>query len=241
MGTAPRKLGTGQTPYGLSVRLREGTRRAHRWVERLAFVRGFLRGLIDLESYRRLLIDFHAVYEALEESLCAQQTEPVIEPLILPQLWRQESLAQDLDYLDQRLGIQQSWRLASPSLAALRYAARLRTHAQKCPELLIAHAYTRYLGDLSGGQILRRIAAYALRLEGPAGLSFYEFSQIPNIEEFKHQFRQRLDELPLAESMLSAVIAEAVQAFTYSGAIFEAQRQLPAATEPPFPALLVPP
>jgi heme oxygenase len=126
------------------------------------------------------------------------------------------------------------WRRSATLLAFV------RTH-RKCPELLIAHAYTRYLGDLSGGQILRRIAAYALRLEGPAGLRFYEFSQIPNIEEFKHQFRQRLDELPLAESMLSAVVAEAVQAFTYSGAIFEAQRQLPAATEPSYPALLVPP
>ena len=43
--------------------------------------------------------------------------------------------------------------------------------AKEEPYLLIAHHYTRYLGDLSGGQILKNIAQKALNLD-QQGLAF---------------------------------------------------------------------
>jgi len=43
---------------------------------------------------------------------------------------------------------------------------------------LIAHSYTRYIGDLSGGQILG-IAERAMNSDGQ-GTAFYEFKDIPN-------------------------------------------------------------
>ena len=44
------------------------------------------------------------------------------------------------------------------------------------PSRLLAHAYVRYLGDLSGGQFIRRriCKAYGLE-EGVGGVSFYDF------------------------------------------------------------------
>ncbi|MBL8636534.1 MAG: biliverdin-producing heme oxygenase [Myxococcales bacterium] len=209
----------------LSLLLKHGTRDAHRFIERLAFVKGFLRGVIDPISYQRLLIDLYTVYGALEEGLRRHPNHPVLCWSAWPLLWREQSLGEDLDHLalrrceasTQRL----TWRQQSPSAAAHEYAEQIRRQAQHSPFLLLAHAYTRYLGDLSGGQILRRIAGFALDLSGPDGLRFYEFSQIPNIGQFKQDFRQWLDRRPLSAAEQSAVVEEAIAAFSWNGAIFE--------------------
>lgn len=46
------------------------------------------------------------------------------------------------------------------------------------PERLLAHSYVRYVGDLSGGQVLRRVIAKAYDLQDGLGTSFYEFSKL---------------------------------------------------------------
>lgn len=57
--------------------------------------------------------------------------------------------------------------IAGPSPCTLEYMNRIRAVGRDAPELLVAHAYTRYLGDLSGGQVcatqtvpLRAMATY---------------------------------------------------------------------------------
>ena len=47
-----------------------------------------------------------------------------------------------------------------------RLVERIHTVAQESPELLVGHHYTRYLGDLSGGQILKNIAQKAMNMVG---------------------------------------------------------------------------
>nr|AGC71046.1 heme oxygenase [uncultured bacterium A1Q1_fos_1231] len=209
----------------LSLQLREGTKDAHRWVERLAFVRSFLRGVIDPRSYQCLLRDLHTVYGALEEGLRRHAHHPVLGWSAWPLLWRQNALSEDLDYLAMRLptsGLRDlPWQKQPPSSAALRYAARIFAQADHSPTLLLAHAYTRYLGDLSGGQILRRIVGFSLGLPGPDGLRFYDFSQIPNHGQFKQDFRSWLDRLPLSVTEQHAVVQEAIAAFAANGALFE--------------------
>jgi heme oxygenase len=48
------------------------------------------------------------------------------------------------------------------------------------PSPLLAHAYVRYLGDLSGGQVIRRrvAKAYGLEADGGSGLRFYDFKEL---------------------------------------------------------------
>ena len=61
------------------------------------------------------------------------------------------------------------------------YTSRLRALASaRDPAPLLAHAYVRYLGDLSGGQVIRRrvARAYGLEDDGGAGVSFYEFAKL---------------------------------------------------------------
>jgi heme oxygenase len=48
------------------------------------------------------------------------------------------------------------------------------------PSALLAHSYVRYLGDLSGGQSMRRTVAKAYNLDETVGLgiSFYWFKEL---------------------------------------------------------------
>ena len=106
-------------------------------------------------------------------------------------------------------------------LLARAYAAHLRELADRDPALLVAHAYTRYLGDLSGGQILRGAAVRILGLtpDGP-GLAFYDFPQIPDLNTCKADLRARPDALPLAPREITALVAEARDAFARNSAVF---------------------
>ena len=68
--------------------------------------------------------------------------------------------------------------IASPPKPFAEYKGRLEHLADSDPIRLLAHAYVRYLGDLSGGQFIRRRIAKAYELEDGAGVSFYEFKQL---------------------------------------------------------------
>lgn len=202
-------------PVPLSQRLRAETRSAHSRVEKLGFVRAFLRGTVERDTYCRLLADLHHVYRHLEAGFAAHRDTVLLRPLYLPELFREHALATDLEFLARA-----DWRRTlKPSAAAQRYAARLRALSQGPAALLVAHAYTRYLGDLSGGQILRRVAARALGLTGPDGLAFYDFPQIPDLAAYKQAFRARLDALPLPLAQQAELVAEANRAFALNGAI----------------------
>ncbi len=214
---------------GLAARLRDGTREAHRAAERGAFVRAFLRARrpdgdttdrpadpLDHATYRAYLDALWSVYAALEAGLERHREHPVAGPLALPHLYRAPAIAADLhDLFAARPGDQ------PPVPAARAYAAHLRELADHDPALLVAHAYTRYLGDLSGGQILRGAAARILGLttDGP-GLAFYDFPQIPDLNTCKADLRARLDALPLAPRESAALVAEARDAFARNGAVF---------------------
>ncbi|KAK3821019.1 MAG: heme oxygenase-domain-containing protein [Benniella sp.] len=59
------------------------------------------------------------------------------------------------------------------------------------PELLAAHAYIRYLGDLSGGQILaKRLQKFNDIPEGQGVVSFYQLDAIEIVDEVKETYQK---------------------------------------------------
>ena len=86
-------------------------------------------------------------------------------------------------------------------------------------ELLVAHAYVRYLGDLSGGQILRRVVAESLHLADGTGTAFYEFSGDAAV--LADRFRTRLDSIRADETVVEDIVAEARSAFAFHVSLFE--------------------
>ena len=193
----------------LSSQLREGTKKSHTMAENTGFVSCFLKGVVDKASYRKLVADLYFVYTAMEEEIGKLADHPVVGPVAMKELNRGESLEKDLAYY-----FGTGWKeQIQPSPSGAAYVQRIHEVAEKTPELLVGHHYTRYMGDLSGGQILKNIAQKAMNMPGDDGLRFYVFEDIADEKEFKTSYRAAMDQLPIDQSMAERIVEEANHAF----------------------------
>jgi heme oxygenase len=198
----------------LSAALRAGTREGHENAERSPFVEHLVSGRLDVAAYTDLAAQQLAVYTALEAAGSALRAAGDDGALVFDELERVPAIEADLAHL---LG--PAWRDQVRTLpATTAYVERLHAVAGDLPAYA-AHAYTRYLGDLSGGQILQRMIERHYGLSG-AGLTFYDFPQIHKLKPFKDVYRERLDALDLTPGQRAAVVEEARLAFRLNQAMF---------------------
>ena len=200
-----------------AAQIKQGTKESHSAAENTKFVASFLRGVLDPEEYRKLIANFYFVYSAMEEEVEALKDHPVVGKINLPELPRKESLKEDLSYY-----YGPSWETEiKQSEACVKYVNRIREIAKDDPNLLVGHHYTRSLGDLSGGQILRGIAENSLKPEKGKGLSFYDFSEISDSKKYKKVYRQLLDGLDVGQDDVDNIIREANYAFKLNMYMFD--------------------
>jgi heme oxygenase len=178
-------------------------------------MRELLRGHVTRGGYCALLRNLHALYVALEANLTRHAADPAIALLSLPVLARSTALASDLESL---YGAR--WEREFPLTPAMvRYVERLDEVARVDPRTLLAHAYVRYLGDLSGGQILRRVIASALALTEDSGQAFYRFPEAPEV--LAARLRSALDSIALTPEEQTRLVDDARLAFRYHIELFE--------------------
>lgn len=108
-----------------------------------------------------------------------------------------------------------------PSAATKAYVARIEKVAETQPWLLIGHQYSRYLGDLFGGQMMGGMAQRSLDLEGDKGTSFYQFDDIPSTKDYITDWYERLNRLELTDEQREAIVDEANYVFALNIAIFD--------------------
>ena len=195
----------------LALQLKEGTKVSHSAAENTKFVSSYLKGVVSKDNYKQLLTNFYYVYRAMEEEIEKLDDFPLHDKL----LNRTNKLETDLRYY---YGVM--WRdLIIPSQATANYVKRIQVIGKQSPYLLVAHHYTRYMGDLSGGQILSNITQKSLNLT-TEGLKFYEFD-IPNMKEYKDKYRQSLNDLPMSPTQIDMLIDEANYAFKLNMLLFD--------------------
>lgn len=200
----------------LSARLRAATGELHRQVERAGILPALLRGRLERVTYCALLRNLHALYAALESALQAHAAHRALCALPLDRLWRRDALAQDLHLL-----AGPAWP-ALPLQPALRdHVARIESLAASQPALLAAHAYVRYLGDLSGGQALSAIVARSFGLSGDDGVRFYAFGPADATARLAADVRHALDAIPASVVAPAELVDEACAAFVRHRALFE--------------------
>ncbi|GAA2824313.1 MULTISPECIES: biliverdin-producing heme oxygenase [Crossiella] len=212
-------------PQRFSTELRARTRGDHAQAQQLPYVDAMLAGKLSRAGYAEMVAQQYFAYSVLEQAAQVMRTDPIGRRFVLPELDRAPALAEDLAYL---LGLDWQDRI-TPSPATLRYLDRMRAVCFDWPGGFIAHHYTRYLGDLSGGQIIQRCVIRAYDLPGDRGASAYTFPLIKNVKRFKDGYREMLDLLPFDPAQQRRVIEEAIVAYRHNIEVFDdLGRDLPA-------------
>lgn len=96
---------------------------------------------------------------------------------------------------------------------------------------LVAHAYVRYLGDFSGGQVIKRVVAKSYNLEDGQGTSFLDFVGLAgaagkhhamsvDVKKLKEWFKDGMDTGVTDSAEKKAVVEEAILAFAYNQGLF---------------------
>ncbi|MER5976354.1 biliverdin-producing heme oxygenase [Streptomyces sp. NPDC001857] len=197
--------------------IRAASHEQHVEAETSTFMSDLLGGRLGVDAYTRYTEQLWFVYEALEAEAGRLASDAVAGPFIRPELFRRCALERDLAHLRGP-----GWRAGMSALAATRaYAERVRECAEHWPAGYVAHHYTRYLGDLSGGQIIRDRAEKAWGFERKGdGVRFYVFEEIGNPAAFKRGYRELLDAVRADDLEKQRIVAECKKAFTLNTAVF---------------------
>ncbi|MGB3653274.1 MAG: heme oxygenase (biliverdin-producing) [Rivularia sp. (in: cyanobacteria)] len=196
----------------LAIKLRSGTEQSHAATENIGFMKCFVKGVVDRNCFAKFLSNLYFVYSELEAALKSHQNHPCVGVVYFPELNRKANLEKDLEFY-----YGSDWLLQITPLASTQnYISRIREVAQIQPELLIGHAYTRYMGDLSGGQMLQKVVQSTFNLEGDRGTYFYNFEQIPDKKAFKNKYREALDKVPVDDKTAEKIVAEANNSFQFN-------------------------
>jgi heme oxygenase (biliverdin-producing, ferredoxin) len=203
------------TPF--STLIRTASHEQHTEAESSTFMSDMLGGRLGVDAYRRYTEQLWFVYRALEDGADALRDDPVAGPFIQPELMRSAQLERDLTHLRGA-----GWRDGlEPLPATAAYASRVTECARSWPAGYVAHHYTRYLGDLSGGQIIRDTAekTWGFARKGD-GVRFYVFEEIPNPAAFKRGYRELLDAVNADDLEKQRIVDECKRAFALNTAVF---------------------
>jgi heme oxygenase len=201
-------------PLDVAALVREASAADHRAAESRGFVVRLMAGELELDAYARYLAQLAPVYAALEERAAGGWD------IFDPGFHRTAAIRADQAALG-----------GDPH----RVLPEAETHAARIRELVaagddvryLAHHYTRYLGDLSGGQA---IAALMARHYGaaPEQLTFFDFATLGKPVDVKRRYRERMNALGLDAGQAAALADEVRTAFRLTTAVFDALE----ATEP---------
>lgn len=173
------------------------------------FEMSLAEGTISKEGYRQLIANVYPVYVAMEERLESLADDLIVGQFHIPELARASFIAQDLEYF-----YGPDWReaiVAEQLPGTAEYVERVKTVDNIG---FVAHHYTRYMADLSGGLMIA--AALRNAWGGDDGLAYYDFSAIGDAVGFKNAYRQALNELPLDVQGKLDLIAEVMVAYEYN-------------------------
>ena len=193
----------------LSNAMREGSQAAHDAAEASPFVSELMGGRVNEQGYVDYLSRLRMVYAALEAAVRANREDALVASVYDPALERLSAIEADLQF----------WtggavpEVDSPAVQA--YCDRIGAASNSA---LLAHHYTRYLGDLSGGQAVGRVLDRTFELGG-AGLAFYEFPV--RAKPYKDAYRARLDNLGLTPDEIDGVVDEVRFAFGLNQDLFD--------------------
>ena len=188
----------------------------HAVAEKTGFLKRLLEGKASTESYAEYLYNLYEVYNAIEVNLEKCKDNKVVKDFVLPEIYRAEAILKDLKFL---LG--ENLNTMKPLASTRAYVARINEIGETAPELLVAHAYTRYLADLFGGRTIYGMVKDLYKID-EEGLNYYKYENLsdgPEMKGFVMNYHNKLNNIELNEEMKERFINEVANSYVYNIAI----------------------
>ena len=188
----------------------------HAVAEKTGFLKRLLEGKASTESYAEYLYNLYEVYKAIEVNLEKCKDNQVVKDFVLPEIYRAEAILKDLKFL---LG--ENLNTIKPLASTRAYVARINEIGETAPELLVAHAYTRYLADLFGGRTIYGMVKDLYKID-EEGLNYYKYETLsdgPEMKGFIMNYHNKLNNIELNEEMKERFINEVANSYVYNIAI----------------------
>ena len=179
----------------------------HAVAEKTGFLKRLLEGKASTESYAEYLYNLYEVYKAIEVNLEKCKDNKVVKDFVLPEIYRAE-LGENLNTM-------------KPLASTRAYVARINEIGETAPELLVAHAYTRYLADLFGGRTIYGMVKDLYKID-EEGLNYYKYETLsdgPEMKGFVMNYHNKLNNIELNEEMKERFINEVANSYVYNIAI----------------------
>ncbi|WP_113699617.1 heme oxygenase (biliverdin-producing) [Nonomuraea lactucae] len=191
-----------------SETLKNATWSDHESAEEESYLKELMNGRLSSSEYGEMVAQHYFAYLALDGASRVLAEHPVAGRFVFPELYRERALERDLATV-----FGPAWRdRITPSKATRTLVARIH-QVSDWPGGYIAHHYTRYMGDLSGGQFIRMELQRIYGYQKGGGVDFYLFDEVGSLPRFKNEYRARLDALVLDEREQQRIIREVKLAY----------------------------
>ena len=186
----------------LMLNIRENTKDLHAMAESTGFIKRLFAEKASKDSYAEYLFNLCFIYKTIEEEMDKNKDNEVIKPFIYEELKRGKAIEKDLELL---LG--EKMKEIIPLKSTEVFVNRLREVSKMQPELLVAHAYTRYLADLFGGRQMFSLMEDYYKVDREA-LNYHVFEGIKDIKSFVGVYHNKLNEISLPEELQDKFLNE---------------------------------
>lgn len=188
------------------------------------YATAFLRGGLNRAGIAAQVAQHFLMYEALESATAAHhERSGEAFSFWMPELHRLPALRADLQHwIGDEWESETRGRYATPGILA--YVSRINEVAHDSFPHFVAHHYTRYLADLSGGLMIARMFRKSYELDDRTGTEFYVFDEIEDPTAYKDGYRAVLDALdftPEEQELVADEVALAYRLNNSAGADLE--------------------
>ena len=160
--------------------LKELTKEVHQQAERQDFVKVLMSGSISEELYATFLYNQHALYNLLE--VCAMSHGLLND---FPHIRRAPRILTDFQELWKK---EEMPKITDSTERYMKHVLEIKEE----PKKLMAHLYVRHMGDLSGGQMIKK--------KVPGSGTMYDFEG--DIKQTKEAIRSKTDDSMADEARL---------------------------------------
>ncbi|KAG9019266.1 hypothetical protein FRB90_004535 [Tulasnella sp. 427] len=225
--------------------LKAATKDTHDTISKSPGAQALTSGTLERDEYVRYLIMLWYLYITLENALDAHANHPVLAPTYNPAvLARAPAISTDIaTLLETPAWASHPLHLSMHPLPKplLDYIAHIQAISESDdPTPLLAHSYLRYLGDLSGGQFIKRTILKSYHLQDHA-VTAYDFPKpggLPgeiadqgDILKLKNIFKQSMDESITTPQAKQVVLQETKLAYRFNAQLLNLIRPPSASTK----------